>query len=370
MELEIVMKKIERLTREMNELKNEMDKLKQNNTSNLNQNKFIYKYWNSKQNSILYENILRNVKACIKVSSECGGRVFGGFVRNVLAIEDYLHQNKVTGSYDIPQIGYKDVDLWFQTEKSAQLFIEKMGKKLSHIKDSDDKMDNTIVYNFKRQQYLLMGNVEDGDCIIDVVISKTLPVDDLNVNTLTYSSIDGFNSFGNDDTNDLINDIYHKKAKILLGYSRKDLGDVRWFWQSQRLLNLLNMGWTINNGDDNICLKDLIFDKPNKRKCEYVYQCGGQKCDNDVIVNENYCHQCICRPLIQNKISEKLKNDINNLIIIYYGDNLFISYKYGFILKYDGNFRLISVYDTVASTSRKATDKEKEIAIKEGILID
>lgn len=185
-------------------------------------------YWNGNQDDELFTNTLTDVMVCIHVASKYNGKVFGGFVRNVLVPQTFnQHVN-----------GYKDVDLWFTCEEDAIKFVNDMDDKLSLI-NKDKNYLNAIVYRFQRIIYRM------HNATIDVIISPTLPVDDLNVNQLTFS--EGYKSFGLEPTHVLINKIRNKKATTIadFNYDKDDN-------QSYRLFMLKDAGWTITDSKGNI----------------------------------------------------------------------------------------------------------------------
>ena len=180
-------------------------------------------YWNITQEEYLFNTTLHNVMLLIEIASKYNGRVFGGFVRNVLVPQTF--NQKIDG--------YKDVDLWFQSEVDASNFVNDMGELLKVINKNTQHYKDAIVYQFKRKLYRLQN------ATIDIIISETLPVNDLNVNQLTYSFLEGYQSFGSDSIQTLITLILNKKAKILPGftYVGKD--------QEKRLDMLKRSGWVL-----------------------------------------------------------------------------------------------------------------------------
>jgi hypothetical protein len=175
--------------------------------------------------------LLKGVDDCIKIASKYNGRVFGGFLRNVLIPRYY--------NYSCP--GYKDVDIWFTNKEQADFFVKDMNAKLTKIMT---KFTPYLCYPFTREQYFLLdinGTVGKNSPIIDVIISKECPVNDLNVNTLTFHWYEGYKSFGKDETQFLMESIKNKKAVMLPGYNFNH------FLQKDRLSKLNQLGWEIKN---------------------------------------------------------------------------------------------------------------------------
>lgn len=203
-------------------------------------------YWNSLQDEVIFNETLDRVNRCLEVAGKYGGRVFGGFVRNILipkTFNQYIY-------------GYKDVDIWFQTNDAAEAFVVEMGVKLIKL-DENPNHKSDISYPFTRQQYILKGtrdficmddNVVDG-IIIDVIVSENLPVNDFNVNQLTYSPVEGYKSFGKETTEKLMSAIIHKVADMLPTYDIGDKKSQQFQYQRKRIERMMSCGWMITHKD-------------------------------------------------------------------------------------------------------------------------
>ncbi len=188
-------------------------------------------YFNSRQTPKVFNNTIDHVEKYIRTAEIYDGRVFGGYVRNVVV----PRLKKKTSP------GYKDVDFWFKTQQNADLFVFYMGDKLSKINDNDvDFQMNT--YSFERRQYLLKCKYEN--VIIDIIVSPTLPVNDFDVNQLTYNG--SFKSYGNKSVNDLIALIDSKGMNALPDFNGKLMDYKKKRIQSLRLTKLSKTGWVIN----------------------------------------------------------------------------------------------------------------------------
>ena len=197
-------------------------------------------YWNTYQDIDVFMATLNIVDKLIMEATKYGGKVFGGFVRNVL----------VPKHFNQPLCGYKDVDFWFKDEEMASLFVKNMvaiGTLCTKVQNHDDAM-----YKFKRTQYLLYNRMySNGSIIVDVVISSTLPVDDFDVNQLTYDT-KGFQSLSSKTTCELLNNINNKRATILPDYTWKS-GILRNDHnQERRITKLISAGWKIQNREGEI----------------------------------------------------------------------------------------------------------------------
>ena len=207
--------------------------------------KNFHPYWNTHQDKAIFNETLDRVHSCLEVAAKYGGRVFGGFVRNIL----------IPTVFEQLIYGYKDVDIWFQSEEAAELFVAKMGTLLTR-RESNNRFPRTV-YPFSRKQFLLNGKKDtfgeygsacDG-IIIDVIVSENLPVDDFNVNQLTYSPVEGYKSFGKDPVEKLMACIVSKKATMLPGYNIGDRQSTRYAIQRRRIDKMLSCGWTIIRQD-------------------------------------------------------------------------------------------------------------------------
>lgn len=199
-------------------------------------------YWNTNQDIHIFNSTLDLVYKTIDIASTYGGVVFGGFVRNVAAP---LKLGTMVS-------GYKDVDFWFKSEEQADKFVQFMlfNKLLREKKQNHTTFEEPLhekkeaIYNFKRTQYFLIGNKGETVIIIDVVISKILPVDDLNVNQLVFDGTRFLSMSEETSTIGLLQNIKDKKALVLpTCVNSKEPVNIR------RLTNLCNSGWTLYDGN-------------------------------------------------------------------------------------------------------------------------
>ena len=117
------------------------------------------------------------VTKLIQCASQHDGYAFGGYVRNVL-VPQALGITRAT-----PQ--WKDVDLWFKTSDNIQSFLNDMGGALrpAHTQKHRDDDSQQSLYSFKRFQYYLYDG-EKAVSFVDIIESKTYPVNDFNVNRI------------------------------------------------------------------------------------------------------------------------------------------------------------------------------------------
>ncbi len=187
--------------------------------------------------------VLDNIKSCIATASNHYGFVYGGFVRDVI----------------VPQImnpdcnvKFKDVDLWFETEESADRFIEAMGESFLQMKGIDVQVDE-YPGAFRRKQYYLIGH-NTVLAWIDIIISKYLPVDDFDVNTVLFWIEN--NEYRTDNstlTRNLIKQIHEKRAIMMESYYKKyNMTQSRYLLQhfKSRVENMKKNGWHIVYPDD------------------------------------------------------------------------------------------------------------------------
>ena len=90
----------------------------------------------------------------------------------------------------------------------------------------------------------------DGhNIVIDVIVSFTLPVNDFDVNQLTYDGT--FKSYGNKSTEHLIELINNKTLNALPEFNYYNMTQKRRFQQTNRMQKLINTGWTVNMSSKN-----------------------------------------------------------------------------------------------------------------------
>lgn len=170
----------------------------------------------STMSGFILETVLGSITNCLRTAGKYNGKVFGGFVRDVVV------PRLANSSCDVK---FKDVDVWFSTQTDADNFVKEMGSSFVEgpfAFNAVAPVTPGVNYPFTRKQYHLY---QHGTCVgwIDVIVSSTIPVNDFNVNRLTYLYSPGNNppkaeSFGDESSSTLIESIRNKRATMLPGY--------------------------------------------------------------------------------------------------------------------------------------------------------
>lgn len=169
------------------------------------------------------EQRLTKIYRVIEIAFRHNGRVFGGFLRDVMVPRL---------SDTTCRVSFKDVDLWFTSEQDAERFINEMNDEFIHKSEYDLELENETKYPFKKKQY---HYIFQGKCVawFDVIVSESFPVNDLNVNMLSFGRSDNINyiyyafgnkysfkSHSNETISELIQFIENKEAVILEPYQK------------------------------------------------------------------------------------------------------------------------------------------------------
>jgi len=252
---------------------------------------------------------------CIKIASNYDGKVFGGYLRDVVISKMTNPRRKCE---------FKDVDIWFKKEIDADSFIKNM-KDIYNFQIITELSidDDNIHYTFNRTQYHLF--VEDVVIWFDIVVSECFPVDDFDVNFLTYSYkndvelIECESECFNKDT--LISSIHKKKMIILPDYVRRLISKRSTDVHISRInKRLLSKGWIIK-------YMNIYF--PKQLTTLWVGQTFGYKLDGShkiYIKNNTESSNCSvdfkiypetfdCKDNIQIDDKNKLDDNSNNCII-------------------------------------------------------
>lgn len=170
------------------------------------------------ENSIKFDNmskfeqkiVLDSIKSCLAIATKYDGYVYGGFVRDVIV------PKMVDPNCDVK---FKDVDIWFDQRSNVGKFITKMGDKL---KMKHHVPPETYPGAFNRTQYYLI-EYDTVLAFIDVVVSNNLPVDDLDINNITFSINDDKEYYYRESifNNNLIEQIKAKRAIMMQSYTDK-----------------------------------------------------------------------------------------------------------------------------------------------------
>lgn len=167
-----------------------------------------------KENEVRFQQYLLNttldvITDVLIQAGKFNGKVFGGYVRNVIVPRLYDKEK---------QVSFKDVDIYFSKLEDAENFVRHMGEE---FKEQKFLSSEQLKYHYYRRQYHL---IKHGVCIawFDVIVAPKIPVNDFNVNTLTYhyqpdgTTIAESHCFDSVDV--LISMIFNKRAIMLPGY--------------------------------------------------------------------------------------------------------------------------------------------------------
>ena len=119
-------------------------------------------------------------KKILTIANDYDGQVYGGFVRDVI-VPRINNANC--------NVSFKDVDIWFQDKIAVHHFISELVKNFKI--ENENKWNKDFDYNnqkganFSREQYRIYSKAEFL-FHIDVITSDNLPVNDFDVNTITY----------------------------------------------------------------------------------------------------------------------------------------------------------------------------------------
>jgi hypothetical protein len=129
----------------------------------------------------IYGNIMTLV---VGPALQFHGRIFGGFVRDLLVPHTKL-------GISLDDLDFKDVDIWFESQMWADKFVEHLGDRLKPWGSDTPNNFCPQFYPASRQQYMIHtgnGAVQFPDkelCLVDVVVNDIIPVNDFSVNCLT-----------------------------------------------------------------------------------------------------------------------------------------------------------------------------------------
>lgn len=192
--------------------------------------------------SKIYDHELEITLKCIDrilaLASHYNGKFFGGYVRDVI-----VPRMKDPNC----NVSFKDVDIWFTSDKDAEGFSDVM-RFTEKMRSCQPSRTSENEYKFKRTQYLVPNNA--CHFFIDVIVSKNFPVNDFNVNFLTYSLVDGVKTLEAMGFyfKDLLIESIHKKEAYMLGLYAKELNRKDWALNAHTTRfneRYIARGWTI-----------------------------------------------------------------------------------------------------------------------------
>jgi hypothetical protein len=133
-----------------------------------------------KDDELMPEDKVEVAKKILTIANIYDGEVYGGFVRDVIVPR--MNDPNCDASF-------KDVDIWFKSEKQSLLFIQTLAYnfKIKNGSFLDKDLDYSKDSKFSRRQYHIYSENQHKFLFhIDVITSEKLPVNDFNVNTITY----------------------------------------------------------------------------------------------------------------------------------------------------------------------------------------
>jgi hypothetical protein len=185
------------------------------------------------------EITLKCIDRMLSVASHYNGKFFGGYVRDVV-----VPRTKDPNC----DVSFKDVDIWFTNGKDAESFVDvmKITEKMYEFKDPF--LNTSPKYKFKRTQYCVPNKA--CSFFIDVVVSKDFPVNDFDVNFLTYYVADGIKklkTMGFNDIDCLVESIHKKEARMLISYAEvlKPENKLSYGYAVRFNDRYIGRGWTI-----------------------------------------------------------------------------------------------------------------------------
>jgi len=181
------------------------------------------------------------IEECINAAVNCGGRIFGGFLRDVIY--------PLNVGRPLSELKFKDIDIWFKNDVQVKAFREKM---VNSLKELTPDTNRDQWYKFSRTSFVLR---DKGIPItwVDVVLSDVLPVDDFDVNGLCYGghTLTGPQwSVGDtcnpDVVSKMLEHLGQRKMTMLDSYVVRLAADnTASEIASDRLRKFLRQGWTI-----------------------------------------------------------------------------------------------------------------------------
>lgn len=139
--------------------------------------------------SVSCERTVKIILNIVRMASDYGGFVFGGFVRDILIPRFILSEHKMD---------FGDVNIWFQSKKHIVNFLNHIRNtkgvfSLKPYKNKDTegtvgKVKSTYSLDFDNQYILYFCDMEIA--IVNLVASKYFPVNDFDVNLLFFTPKD------------------------------------------------------------------------------------------------------------------------------------------------------------------------------------
>ena len=194
--------------------------------------------------------VFNDINRMIVLAQKYNGKVFGGYVRDVIA--------KILLGEEYTSLHFKDVDLWFRKQEDVDAFLKEAGTRLRFNPTASVEMTKDM-YGFLRKQYFFEVN---GTCLtwFDIIISEEFPVNDFDVNMLTATVTFNkkkfnwdYNPVSMDKSNTVVSLlalINKKKATMTKEYQELLVQPRFKMSRTERVKKrFLKRGWTITNFD-------------------------------------------------------------------------------------------------------------------------
>ena len=183
--------------------------------------------------------LFERVNELLRNASEYNGIVYGGYVRDVVS--------KVV-RYDFSATEVKDVDIWFREERDREQFIDDALRR-GFIKRNNGGGPPNSAGADDVQCYLLVDSFGDTLLWVDLTVSQTHPVNDFDVNFLSWNPIiDKLTSLSYLGVTEILRSIQAKQAELTEDYYYLLFSERSWKAQTARmrvLSRFLTKGWTL-----------------------------------------------------------------------------------------------------------------------------
>lgn len=202
-------------------------------------------HWNYSPNKINESEYKIDVaKKILTLANTYDGKVYGGFVRDVIV-------PRINDSNCI--VTFKDLDIWFCNEEYSEAFINTLTHnfKIEIGNGSFLHLDYNVDVKFTRKQYRIYSQNDSKFLFhIDIITSEKLPVNDFNVNTITYKYIK--DEFVKTDSCDL-RFITNKIAIMFDDYNPES---IKYYERINRIF--FSKGWTVKCNNKHLLLSNFI----------------------------------------------------------------------------------------------------------------
>jgi len=149
-------------------------------------------YKKTLDSNLTYDYVYDDVMDIANIARSHGWKLYGGVVRSFLLRKENT----------------SDIDIWFTNQKDYDDFVERMKKLWNLIdfntyhnniygtKEEQDKFRVKSKYPFAKERFVITNELTKFTYNLDLVCNETLPVNDFNVNCVTYDGKKLESSFG------------------------------------------------------------------------------------------------------------------------------------------------------------------------------